>query len=255
MGVFLDELYTINEKFLNLQNYLINIDKQFDISGKSIHKARNELKIIQKDAYEFVVKSFKIPNLVNKIAYTFFRDSKAKKSYLNAVKLQTLDIATPEPVAYIEFYKNSLLDKSYFISVREKYDFTIREVFHHKVDNYEEILKQFTKFTYELHIKGVWHVDYSLGNILITKEKEHYKFSLVDINRMIFKKISPTDGLKNFNKFWAKDENDLIIIAKEYARLANFDEQLAIKIVQDEANKLMRFKNNKKRLKKMVKTK
>ncbi len=238
----------INEKYKHFKNDLLNIQEIFNDSSESIHKARNELKIIELQGIKCVVKSFKIPNLLNRVAYTYFRDGKAKKSFLNATKLINLKVTTPEPIGIIEFYKSALLSESYFISVYEPYDFTIREVFHHKVNDIEEILKAFTEFTFAIHTKGVWHVDYSLGNILITKENGTYKFSLVDINRMQFKEISAKEGLKNFNKFWAKDKNDLIIIAKEYARLSNFDEDKAIKIVHAEAQKLEAATNLKRRL-------
>lgn len=241
--------YQLNPKFDNFKDDLLNIKSIFSDSDDSIHKARNELKIIELQGIKCVVKTFKIPHIVNKVAYSFFRDGKAKKSYLNAMELTKLDVNTPEPIGIIEFYSFGLLSESYFISIHEPYDITIREVFHHKVDDYKEILKQFTMFTYEIHKKGVWHVDYSLGNILITKKEDKYIFSLVDINRMEFKEITPSEGLKNFNKFWAKDKDDLIIIAKEYATLTNFDESEAIKIVLDEAKKLEVQVNLKRKLK------
>lgn len=240
----------LNPKFKNFEKNLLGIKNIFKDSNQSIHKARNELKIIELNGIKCVVKSFKVPHIINKTAYTFFRDSKAKKSYLNAMKLMDLNVNTPEPIGIIEFFNFGLLSESYFISIYEPYDFTIREVFHHKVSEVEKILKEFTKFTYELHKKGIWHVDYSLGNILITKnDDESFKFSLVDINRMQFKDISPLQGLKNFNKFWAKDKIDLEIIAKEYASLANIDEKNAIEIVLNEAKSLETKVNLKRKLK------
>lgn len=97
-----------------------------------------------------------------------------------------------------------------------------------------------------IHQKGIWHVDYSLGNILITQKGESYKFSLVDINRMEFKDIKSYEGLKNLHKFWPKDENDLVILATEYARLAKIDENKAVQIALHEA-KLLEAKVNLKR--------
>lgn len=239
----------LNPKYKNFENDLLNIKELFNSSDESIHKARNELKIIELNGIQCVVKSFKVPHAINRIAYTFFRDGKAKKSYLNGMKLNELGVNTPEPVGVIEFFNNGLLSESYFISVYEPYDFTIREVFHHKVSTYREILKEFAKFTYEIHQKNVWHVDYSLGNILVTLKDEAFKFSLVDINRMEFKKIHPYEGLKNFNKFWAKDDSDLIILATEYAKLANIDEKKAVEILVNEAKFLEAKVNLKRKMK------
>ena len=241
--------YILNKNYTNFENDLLNIKNIFKNTEESIHKARNELKIIELNGIKCVVKAFKVPHFINRVAYTFFREGKAKKSFINAMKLLELDVNTPEPIGIIEFFSAGLLRESYFISVYEPYDFTIREVFHHKVDNVEEILKQFASFTYDIHQKGVWHVDYSLGNILITRNQDSYKFSLVDINRMEFKKISAQEGLKNFNKFWAKNDNDLPIIAKEYAKLSGFDEKNAINVVLNEAKKLEAGVNLKRSLK------
>ncbi|MFV7791629.1 hypothetical protein ACNO6Z_12365, partial [Aliarcobacter lanthieri] len=74
-----------------------------------------------------VVKAFKIPNIINQVVYAYFRDSKAKKSYENAVKLINLNINTPTPIGYIEFYQNFLFKESFFISEKLDYLFTIRE--------------------------------------------------------------------------------------------------------------------------------
>jgi len=241
--------FIINPNFNNFKDVLVNIKDTFKNSNQSIHKARNELKIIELNGLKCVVKSFKIPHAINRVAYTFFRDGKAKKSFNNAMKLQKLDVNTPEPIGIIEFFSFGLLERSYFISLYEPYDFTIREVFHHKVDDVQNILKQFANFTYFLHQKGVWHVDYSLGNILISKKDDKYHFNLVDINRMEFKTIPPQEGLKNFNKFWAKFDEDLPIIAKEYAKLSGFNEDEAVKIVLDEQKKLQDKVNLKKKLK------
>lgn len=239
----------INEKYKNFENDLINIKEKFKESTNSIHKARNELKIIEINGIKCVVKSFKIPHFINKVAYTYFRDGKAKKSYLNALKLTHLKVNTPEPIGVIEYYSFGLLSQSYFISLYEPYDFTIREVFHHKVEDINLILKEFANFTYMIHQKGIWHVDYSLGNILITKEKTLYKFSLVDINRMDFKTIAPYEGLKNLNKFWPKDKNDLVVLATEYAKYASLNEDKAVNIAFSESNKLEKKVNLKRKLK------
>ncbi|SFV67369.1 FIG00388958: hypothetical protein [hydrothermal vent metagenome] len=241
--------YILNPKHTSFKEHLLNIQTIFQSSDKSIHKARNELKIIKIDGTKYVIKSFKTPHLLNRFVYSFVRDSKAKKSYLNAQKLQKLAINTPEPIGVIEFFEKGLLGESYFVSLYEAYDFTIREVFHHKVEDREKILKEFAAFTYELHKKGVWHVDYSLGNILITKlPNGDYRFSLVDINRMHFKTITPQEGLQNFNKFWAKEE-DLAFLVKEYVKLSSLEFAPSFEIVQKSVKKIQKQKELKNYLK------
>lgn len=242
--------YTLHPQYTHFKNALLNVKQIFQNSNESIHKARNELKIIEINGVKCIIKSFKIPHCVNRIAYAYFRDGKAKKSYANAIKLMEKEVQTPQPIGVIEFFSFALLKESYYISLYEPYDFTIREVFHHKIENANEVLKQFAQFTYDIHKKGVWHVDYSLGNILITKKENNvYKFSLVDINRMEFKTIKEYEGLKNFNKFWPKNDEDLPYLAREYAKCASLDEQKAIEIALSEANQLEKKTNIKKKLK------
>ena len=54
----------------------------------------------------------------------------------------------------------------------------------------EIILRQFIRFSYLLHQKGIEFLDNSPGNTLIKKnEKGVYDFYLVDLNRMKFHQI------------------------------------------------------------------
>ncbi|MDO9304102.1 MAG: lipopolysaccharide kinase InaA family protein [Sulfuricurvum sp.] len=229
-----------------------SIQKIFADDNRSIHKARNELKIIEIEGIKTVVKSFKVPHLLNRIVYTFFRKSKAYKSYHNALRLRKLNISTPEPIALIEFFESGLLEESYFISEFFDYDFTIRTPLLEPLEDREAIFIAFAAYTYTLHQKGIWHLDYSPGNILIKRTESGYQFSIVDINRMEFREISPLQGCENFNKLWASDE-ELEIMGREYARLSGFNVAVTIAEMKrhNDANK--RVKNFKKKLKKVLK--
>ncbi|MDD3476816.1 MAG: hypothetical protein PHI38_08105 [Sulfurimonas sp.] len=230
----------------NYSELLKNIQSYFKNSQNSIHKARNEIKIINFKEKSFVVKSFKIPHLLNKIIYTFFKDSKAKKSYNNSLK--TIEF-TPKPIGYIEFQEYGLIDESYFISEHFDYDFTIREpLLNANFEEKEEVFKSFALFTLKLHENNIFHLDYSPGNILVKKEDESYIFKIVDINRMEFKSLSLDDRLQNFSKLWAKDD-DLKVIIKEYARLMNENESNCIKIALKYSQAHKDKNNAKKRLK------
>jgi hypothetical protein len=104
----------------NITTLLTNIKSHFQNSSNSIHKARNEIKVITYEDREYVIKFFKIPNIINKIIYTLFKDSKAKKSYDNSVK--TINFV-PKPIGYVEFKKFGLIHDSYFLSEKFNYDF------------------------------------------------------------------------------------------------------------------------------------
>lgn len=244
--------YEYQDQYQFLKPSFESIREIFTGDKHTIHKARNELKIIDLDGIKTVVKSFKVPHFLNRIVYTFFRKSKAYKSYHNTLRLKELNISTPEPIALIEFFESGLLGESYFISEFFDYDFTIRTPLLEPLEDREAIFITFAAYTYDLHQKGVWHLDYSPGNILIKRVEGSYQFSIVDINRMEFREITPLQGCENFNKLWASDE-ELEIMGREYARLCGFNVAVTIAEMKrhNDANK--RVKNFKKKLKKVLK--
>lgn len=223
----------------------MNIKNYFEANKNTIHKARNELKIINYNDMNLVVKSFKVPHLLNQIVYSFFRSSKAKKSYEYSLKLEEF---TPEPIGYIEFYSFCLLKESYFVSMQFDYNFTIREpLLDNSFEDRDEIFKAFARFTLQLHNNNIFHNDYSPGNILIKKDGNNFIFKIVDINRMGFYELSLKQRAKNFSKLWANEEI-LKIIAIEYKKHYPCDENF-INNVLYYSNKNKQIKNFKKRLK------
>lgn len=238
--------YEINKHYKHLNHFVLKIQNHFKKADNAIHKARNEIKVIEYENHVLVVKSFKVPHLLNKIIYTFFRSSKAQKSYEYSLKIAPF---APTPIAYIEFKKFGLIENSYFISEHFDYNFTIREpLLDDDFEEKEKILKAFAKFTYALHEKGILHLDYSPGNILIKKENNDYTFKVVDINRMKFKTLSLDERLKNFSMLWTNDK-DIQVIATEYALLSSNETSYCIKKAIYYSQKLKDFKNMKKRLK------
>ena len=229
--------YKLHPDYKAFENDLFNIKTIFSQYDDTIHKARNILKIIPLHGVDTVVKAFRIPNAINQFAYAYIRKSKAYKSYFNAVRLQELGINTPSPIGFIEFYRNGFFKESFFLSKHYPYEFTMADVRDNNPTDKKEVLEAFSQFTYELHQKGVWHVDYSGGNILINKTDKSYNFSLVDINRMEFKTTSDYQGLENFNKLWLS-EDDLAVIARTYASIAGLDADRAIKEIISEDKKL-----------------
>ena len=180
---------------------------------------RNVIKILDIDGERYNIKGFKVPNVVNKIVYRFFRKSKAERSFLYAERLLSSGILTPEPEAFVEYKSLFLFGKSYYISKQLNYDFTIRKLIDEpECDDYDNILRQFTQFTFQLHEKGIHFLDHSPGNTLIKKTESGYNFYLVDLNRMEFKTLSYDERLANFARLSPKDYM-LDIISDEYAKL------------------------------------
>ena len=88
--------------------------ENFDHEGEMIGNGyRNVIKILTIDVQRYNIKEFKVPNLVNKIVYRFFRKSKAERSFLYGQRLLDLGILTPSPEAYIEYKSLFIFGKSY----------------------------------------------------------------------------------------------------------------------------------------------
>jgi serine/threonine protein kinase len=220
----------IHPEYTYLNDFILNLPSFFNKSGNLIYKSRNELKDFNAERGKVVVKSFKVPHLINKIAYTFFRPSKAKRSYNYALILTKDGIETPNPIAYMEEKKNGLLNRSYYISNYVNYPGLLRELAYHPLEEVKELVKAFALFTASLHEKEVLHLDYSPGNIMYEKRKDQYYFCLVDINRMKFGKIDMKNGCFNLRRLWGSDET-IAYLAKEYALARGFSSEDCVALV------------------------
>ncbi|MEZ7498817.1 lipopolysaccharide kinase InaA family protein [Flavobacterium sp. Arc3] len=181
---------------------------------------RNVIKLFDLDGKTINIKSFKIPNIVNKIAYKYFRKSKAKRSFEYATILLKNGIGTPQPLAYFENFNSIGLRDSYYVSEHLEANLTFRELV--EIPDYpdnENILRQFTKFTFDLHEKGIEFLDHSPGNTLIKNEENNtYSFYLVDLNRMNFHESMDFDmRMKNFSRLTPKKEM-IAVMSNEYAK-------------------------------------
>jgi len=211
--------FEINLDYLASKDYLEDCIINFDSKGEAFgNQKRNSLKLFNLDDFTVNVKSFKIPNLINQIAYNFFRKSKAQRSYEYALKLKNLGIGTPEPVAYYEFKTPFLFKKSYYISKQLDCDLTYRELINDfNYPDYDNILRAFTRFTFTLHENGIEFLGHSPGNSLIKKIGEEYQFYLVDLNRMKFGTLDFNTRMKNFARL-SKHKHMVEIMSDEYAK-------------------------------------
>ncbi|SDB20543.1 Lipopolysaccharide kinase (Kdo/WaaP) family protein [Flavobacteriaceae bacterium MAR_2010_188] len=215
---------TIHTNYLKCESRLDKFISNFDSSGKIFGKAdRNTIKLFHLDNQIINVKSFRIPNLINQVVYNFFRKSKAQRSYEYANKLDALNIGTPQPIAYYEFKGWFLFKRSFYICQHLDCDLTYRELtFNFDYPDFEKILREFTRFTYNLHENGINFLDHSPGNTLIKKEDEHYKFYLVDLNRMEFASLDFETRIKNFARLTIH-KNMIEIMSDEYAKCSGED--------------------------------
>lgn len=212
----------IHKDFLSKENEINKSINDFSSSGSLFGDGqRNTIKLFKLDDKTVNIKSFKIPNIINQIAYKYFRKSKAKRSYEYATILLDKGIGTPHPIAYHEHFSWLGLQNSYYASEHLTTELTFRDLVQiPDFPDHQNILRQFTAFTFKLHEKGIEFLDHSPGNTLIKKEGDGtYSFFLVDLNRMNFHdEMDFNMRMKNFRRLTPKKEM-ISIMSNEYAKL------------------------------------
>ncbi|WP_223033160.1 lipopolysaccharide kinase InaA family protein [Hanstruepera marina] len=245
--------YKINKGFQAQEQLLKEIVVNYETRGENFgNQDRNSLKLFDLKGMTINVKSFKVPNIFNKIAYKFFRKSKAQRSFEYANTLMELNIGTPQPIAYFEFKSGLFFKNSYYISEHLHYDLTYRELTtDFNYPNHEAILRAFTRFTYDLHEKGINFLDHSPGNTLIQTAKNNYKFYLVDLNRMRFETMSFEERIKNFAKLTIH-KSMVEVMSDEYAKLIGRDYDEVFDLMWKETQAFQNRFHRKRRIKNKI---
>ncbi len=240
----------INPKYDFLKDYIEEVPQRFEALTDVLYDVRNVIKTDEVGGIKLVIKSYHRIYLTNRIRYTFFHPSKAKRAFDHGIQLIQNGFLTPDPVAYIESYEYGLLSRSFFICLYT--DFTLLSS--HLTDYDPELMKDLAKFTFDLHHHGIYHMDYSNGNILCKKENGHFKFSLIDNNRMKFGKFSYSRRLKNFRRL-GLTETQLTEVAREYSRLEKRDEKEAVELLVRYVRRHTQRRRLKKNAKRIVRNK
>lgn len=246
----------INPKYIHLAPVLLANIKNFTITGKSIYDGkRNELKVFKEEELEYCIKSFKVPHIINRIIYKYFRKSKAERSFEYANLFIKKGIKTPIPIAFYEDLNFFGLLKSYYVCEYLNFDLRFKELLKLEDKTKKEIiLRQFTQFTYQIQQENIEFIDHSPGNTLIfDKGNNVYEFYLVDLNRTNFdKKMLFDDRMKNFSKLTI-DIDVIKIMSNEYAKIIGESETVVFDAMWSHTQKFQQKFQGKKRLKKKLK--
>ncbi len=176
-----------------------------------IYKGRNRIYTLSYRGVEVNVKAFRTPGMIKSYIYGS-TDSKARRSYENALKLIELGFLTPEPIAYVEIHDGLRLKESYYVS-RQIQASDVR-CWENIPDN-ESLVRAIAQLLSRLHKAGVWHKDFSPGNVLYTGNAgAGYNMYLIDVNRMQFGVSSKRSLMDNFRA--------INIVPEETARLARY---------------------------------
>lgn len=171
-----------------LRDFVERLPETFPQSGETLHTGRNTIKAFEADGLRLVVKRFKRPGPLRAVIYTFFRRSKARRSYEHAVRLRALGVDSPEPIAWSEYRRHGLLRDSYYVSLRSQYAPLSQVAAQFPAEQTRPVLDAFAGFAARLHERGIEHLDFNHGNILWQYDPaaEAFRFQLIDINRMRF---------------------------------------------------------------------
>lgn len=181
----------INPEFSHLEQRLQDIVAGNYTPDFVYCNKRNVVERVVIEGKAYVVKRYKRPQLINKIAYRFFRKSKARRAYEYALQLLENGVDTPRPVAYFETYANGLFDTGYFISEYMPHRL-LNTLFDSDVSAEERrsVLCDFIDYLGALHSAGIVPMDLNAGNVFYHKQGAGYKFALTDINRMKFNAVA-----------------------------------------------------------------
>ena len=212
----------VNPLYSHLKDFIAGIPSHNYTCEEVFRHNRNRVeKVTAPDGTQLVIKRYKRPTIGNQIVYTFLRWSKPKRTYIYSGRLRELGDQTPEQVAYIEIFKRGVFHTGYYIS-RFVADDLLSNITDLPDEKREAILFDLAQFTYDLHLKGVKHGDYNSGNILYRMENGHYVFTLLDINRMSFRRrITQRTSIKEFQCLLR--HKDTLTVAGRYAALRGWN--------------------------------
>lgn len=194
----------INSKFKTLKPFVDSLPHIFEDNGETIYTGRNLIKVFDVDGLKVNVKRYGVPFFLNRIVYSYIRKPKGLRAYTYPSILLKAGINTPEPIAYIEQRKAGLISYSYFVSLQSSYKPYLYEIGNLEVDQIKELAEALALFTSDMHKNGIYHKDYSPGNILCGEKEGKIDFCLVDINRMRFDEVSIEEGCANFARLWGQ---------------------------------------------------
>ena len=193
----------VKKRFSSLDILLDHPDRETLLNGRNrIEKVPVTL---GKETRHWVIKNFHNRGIYKKLVY-LLRSSKAERSYLRAEELVKNGFGTPRPIGYVEKKSSAFMTESYFITEFLDFDFDTRSYFRGMEQavgrvSAETFYKSLGLFARQLHNHGLYHKDFTDGNILVCVPDAEAGFFLVDLNRLVLKKrIGTVTGIKGIAK-------------------------------------------------------
>ena len=172
---WLEELPEANDRFSN---------------DSLIQSGRNQLFRCRFQDVDLVVKRFPNGGAWKKIVYRVF-PGKAKRSYLYSERLNKAGLNSPAPVAWVESWKGSWLDESFYVCRFTPFEHEAREFHRPELPHRIEKARLLGQSLAKMHRSEMLHLDLTPGNLLFTRGSEQgWELQFVDNNRMRFGPVS-----------------------------------------------------------------
>lgn len=228
----------INPRYEHLRGFIEELPERFAREGRMIHDGRNKIKVFNVAGLEVNVKRYRRPIPINRFIYSFIRKPKGLRAYRHACRLLMRGIETPEPVAYIRLNKCGMITDSYFVSIQCPYPFMMYDFGEADAESNRGFIEAFARYMAAVHEAGVLHKDLSPGNILYDMVDDEWRFSMVDINRMQFRKVDVRRGCLNFARLWGQP-GFFHILAGAYADARGADPAECLRWINEGRRKYM----------------
>ena len=224
--------------------------------GVTLHSGRNLIKRLSianpgGASIEVAVKAFAVPARWRGFIYAHLRSSKALRCMSNAKALLEKGVCTPDPIACIEHREFQYLQQSYYVSRYWRHDHDLTALLYRGVPpapNMHVLLEQLARFTAEQHDRGVLHLDYNPGNILVRARGDSFDFALVDLNRLRFTHLDMQDRISGLVRLTTIADY-MRIIGRHYASLCGTDPDAFCRRLEADQR---RFVTRRRRLKRML---
>ena len=221
-----------DEKDAELKSFVSSLPERFNSKqGELLYCHRNELRAFTVGERRVVVKSFAIPNALNRIVYGFIRKSKAQRSYEYARLLLSKGIDSPEPVAWLSVRNGFLFTRSYYVSRQSTCPYDYNTLLDGKVADLDEqnhYLQLVAHTVGRMHNCGMLHRDLSGGNILFG---DGDRVEIIDLNRIRFQKVDINEGCRNFSERLMARRSWRELMAREYAAERGFDADECLRLI------------------------
>lgn len=226
----------VHEKYKSFEEVISRIHDTFNKEGVIIYDKRNTLKkfvLTDGEGKQLVavVKKYGRINMFQKLCYSTFFSTKARRAFEYALYFLNHGISTPFPIAYVEIRKNMFLSQCYLLTEECslpdcKFLQNHEDALPFPVSEKDHFIDSLAEYIVGVHDKGILHGDLNLSNILYEKGNDgEWRFSLIDINRTKFcSNPSKEKRLNNMMRL-THDRQASIEIVSAYARVMGWDEK------------------------------